>query len=216
MVFKRRDRRSWPRAVVETLWPRGGWGRAAQYVQYRLTRLPDRPERIARGIFAGVFMSFTPLYGLHFLASALLARAMNGNIVASLLATFFGNPLTFPIIAAISLKLGHWMLGTEQDPTAHVSVLRKFSNASAELWHNVRAVFTPETAHWQGLAVFYQEVFLPYLVGGLGPGVIAGVAAYALSLPVITAYQNKRRMKLQKRIDALRAATAKRPAGNTS
>ncbi|MFV0473483.1 MAG: DUF2062 domain-containing protein, partial [Pikeienuella sp.] len=74
MVFKRRDRRSWLRIVGESFWPRGGWGRAALYVQHRIRRLPDKPQRIARGISCGVFVSFTPLYGLHFIAAFFVAR----------------------------------------------------------------------------------------------------------------------------------------------
>lgn len=216
MVFKRRQRRSWLRIVAETFWPRGGWARAAQYVRHRLNRLPDRPERIARGIFAGVFMSFTPLYGLHFLASAMMAKMMNGNIVASLLSTFFGNPLTFPIIAALSLNLGHWMLGTELDAAVEASLMAKFSGAAGDLWHNTLAIFTPEQAHWDRLRVFYDEVFLPYLVGGLIPGVIVASIAYYLSLPVITAYQNRRRSRLQSRIATLRGKGDGPGAGNSA
>ncbi|HEY9022386.1 MAG TPA: DUF2062 domain-containing protein, partial [Paracoccaceae bacterium] len=54
MVFKRRDKRPLWKIVAEFFWPRGGWTRAAQYVRHRLHRLPDTPEKIARGIFAGV------------------------------------------------------------------------------------------------------------------------------------------------------------------
>src|SRR6056297_4272605 len=95
LVFKRRDRRSILATLFEALWPRGGWARAARYVQHRLNRLPDPPERIARGIFAGVLTTFTPFYGLHFVTAAILAWVMRGNILAALLSTFFGNPLTY-------------------------------------------------------------------------------------------------------------------------
>ncbi|MDA0961670.1 MAG: DUF2062 domain-containing protein, partial [Proteobacteria bacterium] len=94
MVFKRRERRSVWRAGVEFLYPRGGWTRAFHYVKHRVRRLPDSPERIARGIWAGVFTTFTPFYGLHFIVAAIISRVMQGNILASLMATFFGNPLT--------------------------------------------------------------------------------------------------------------------------
>ena len=100
-MFKRRETRSWLRAIAEFFYPRGGWRRAASYVGHRLRRLPDPPHRIARGIAAGVFVCFTPFFGLHFFMAAILAFLMQGNIVAALLATFFGNPLTFPFIAAI-------------------------------------------------------------------------------------------------------------------
>ena len=88
-MFKRRDRRPIWRAIGEFLWPRGGWSRAFQYVQHRLRRLPDSPERIGRGIWAGVFTTFTPFYGLHFIFAAMVAFVMRGNILASMMATFF-------------------------------------------------------------------------------------------------------------------------------
>ena len=214
MVFKRRERRSILRVVFETFWPRGGWGRAAQYVKHRLHRIPDSPHRIARGIASGVFISFTPLYGLHFLASALVAVLIRGNVVAALLATFFGNPLTFPIIAALSLQLGNWMLGKENGTDADGRLGQKFGDAFGDLWHNTRAIFTPEVAHWDGLRAFYWDVFLPYFVGGLIPGLIVAWVVYRLSLPVVTAYQHRRRGRLQAKFAELRKAGA--PLGEGS
>ncbi|MEL6961065.1 MAG: DUF2062 domain-containing protein, partial [Pseudomonadota bacterium] len=60
MVFKRRDPKPFLRGALELLWPRGGWARAFHYVRHRLRRIPDSPERIARGIWAGVFTTFSP------------------------------------------------------------------------------------------------------------------------------------------------------------
>ena len=94
MVFKRRDRRPVWEIVARALYPRGGWRRAAEYIALRLRRLPDSPEKIARGIGAGVFTTFTPFYGLHFILAGILAKILRGNIVAAILGTFFGNPLT--------------------------------------------------------------------------------------------------------------------------
>jgi uncharacterized protein (DUF2062 family) len=51
-----------------------------------MKRLPDSPERIARGVWAGVFVTFTPLFGMHFIVAALLAKLMKGNILAALMA----------------------------------------------------------------------------------------------------------------------------------
>ena len=45
-------------------YPDGGWQRAGSYVWHRLRRLPDRPERIAKGIAAGVMVSFLPIFGV--------------------------------------------------------------------------------------------------------------------------------------------------------
>ena len=196
-MFKRRTPKSYTRSFAEFFYPPGGWGRASRYVVYRLRRLPDPPYRIARGIFAGVAVTFTPFYGFHFIMSALLALAVRGNVLAALLATFFGNPLTLVPIGVISLKTGHFLLGTEFDPTVDRSLVGKFTDAWKELFSNLWASFTGGPTDWQGLQVFYSEVFLPFTVGGIIPGLIAGMIAYYLSVPIITAYQKRRFARLR-------------------
>lgn len=212
MVFKRRNPRSWPQAIGHIFYPKGGWGRAVSYVVYRLRRLPDPPHKIARGVAAGVFVCFTPFYGLHFLLAAMLAYVMQGNILASLLATFFGNPVTFPIIAAISLELGAWMLGTPGGLPLQ-QVFSQFGSASAELWANVMAMFNDDVAQWDRLRVFFYRVFWPYIVGGIIPGIFAGVTAYMLTLPAVAAYQRRRIKKLKAQFEKRRLAVEKADAG---
>lgn len=193
--------------IGAAVYPRGGWRRASSYVVHRLRRLPDPPHRISRGIAAGVFVSFSPLFGLHFIYSALVAFLLRGNILAALLSTFVGNPITFPFFAAISLGLGNRMLG-RPNSMPFPEVLDGFSRASAELWFNFRALFTEETAHWGSLIHFFHTVFWPYFIGGVAPGVIAGLLAYALSRPVIEAYQKRRVAKLKAKFEKKRSAAA--------
>lgn len=199
MVFKRRDRRSVWTATSGLFWPKGGWTRAARYVKYRVTRLPDPPHRIARGIFAGVFVTFSPFFGLHFLFAVLLSKIMRGNIIASLLATFVGNPLTFLAIAASSLQTGHYLLGRGgwTPGASDRTLFEKFGGAAADLKHNFLAMFSSEQANWSQLVVFYHDYFQPYMVGGLVVGLIGGVAAYYFSLPILMVYQKRRQAKLK-------------------
>ncbi len=196
-MFKRRTPRTYLEYVSESFYPKGGWRRASQYIVHRVRRLPDPAHKISRGIAAGVFTCFTPFFGLHFILSAGLAWLLRGNIVAALLATFVGNPLTFPIIAAISMEMGSFLLGVRSLPLP--LVLGSFSDAANDLWHNFVSIFTAETAHWAGLWRFWERVFLPYLVGGLLPGFMAGIAAYFLSNPLIAAYQKARVARLKKK-----------------
>lgn len=206
MVFKRRDRRPIWKIVLEFFWPRGGWKRAALYVKHRLRRLPDPPHRIARGIFAGVLTTFTPFYGLHFVIAATIAWIMRGNIIAALLATFFGNPLTYVPIGVISLNTGYWLLGMSRraDPELHGSLGRMFVDAGADLKRNLIAAFTDTDMDWSRLSVFYDEVFFPYLIGGIIPGIVAGVICYYISVPLIRAYQNRRKGAMKAKLAALR------------
>ncbi len=203
-MFKRRNPKSYARSFAEAFYPRGGWTRAGRYVLYRLRRLPDPAHKISRGIAAGVFASFTPFYGLHFVTAGLIAWAIRGNILASLLATFFGNPITFPIIATISVELGTWMLGLP--PVPPKDILLGFSLASVELWGNFAAVFTPAQASWAETGAFFTRIFLPYLAGGILPGLAAGLAAYLMANPVIASYQRGRIKKMKERFEARRRA----------
>lgn len=204
MVFRRRDRRSVLRAITDSLYPRGGWTRAAVYVKHRVRRLPDTPERIARGIWAGVFTTFTPFYGIHFFIAAFLAKAMRGNIFAALMATFFGNPLTYVPIGVVSLQTGHKLLGTDFEEGEHRSFGGKFVDAWRDLRDNIVALFTDREADWHGLQVFWEEIFFPYMVGGLIPGVLAASIAYFVSLPLIRAYKKRRKGAIKAKFDAIR------------
>lgn len=207
-MFKRRDPKPFLRAVLEFLWPRGGWNRAFQYVKHRVRRLPDRPEKIARGIWAGVFTTFTPFYGMHFLVAAIIATAMRGNIVAALMATFFGNPLTYVPIGLASLQTGHWLLGAEMKEETERSFGGKFVDAGSDLWQNFKHVLMDEPRDWTRLSIFYDEVFFPYLVGGIIPGIIAATIGYYISVPVIRAYQKRRKGAIKAKFEALKAKAA--------
>ena len=203
-MFKRRDQRPWARILTEWVYPRGGWTRAFQYVQHRLSRLPGTPESIARGIFVGAFTSFTPFFGIHFVVAAVLAKMVRGNILAALIGTFVGNPLTYVPIALVSLEFGHFMLGTAMRGRVEDGLFHKFGGALGDLWHNIQAVFTHERAHWDELHIFYDDVFFPWMVGGIIPGVICGIICYYLSVPVIRAYQKRRVARMQKKIRKMR------------
>lgn len=186
--------------LAEFFYPRGGWYRAARYVIHRLRRLPDPAHRISRGIAAGIFASFTPFFGLHFLTATILSLLIRGNILASLLATFVGNPITFPIIAELSVNLGNVMLGQASD--VHLpEIAASFGGATTDMWSNFKSIFNEDTADWSRLSRFYDQVFYPYMVGCIIPGLIAGIVGYVMANPVIHAYQRRRIKKLKFRYE---------------
>ncbi len=208
-MFKRRIKRSYARLIADGIYPRGGWTRAVSYVLHRLRRLPDPPHKIARGVAAGVFVCFTPFFGFHFFLAAILSFVIQGNILAAIMATFFGNPITFPIIATLAVDLGAWMLGLPGGMQLP-GIVGAFSNASIEMWYNFTAMFTGEVTHWNRLDQFFETVFIPYLVGGIIPGVFTGLAFYVITRPVIEAYQKGRIKRLKKRYEKRRQADVAR------
>lgn len=197
------------------VYPQGGFRRATAYVLHRMRRLPDSPHRIARGVFAGSMVGFLPLPGMQFIAAWLASRLVNGNLLGALLATFNTNPITTPFFAVLAMSLGHWMLGIEK-PLSPEYIGMAFGNAGADLWFNVKALFGPEHTRWDGLVQFWHEIYLPYFLGALGPGLVLSVIFYYLTIPLVTAYQKARAAKSRERSErrrklreALAAAAAK-------
>ena len=204
LVFRRRDRRGLGRAVWEVIYPKGGWNRTYIYVKHRLQRLPGTPEQIARGIAVGVFTAFSPFYGLHFIVAGLLAVLLRANVLASLLGTFFGNPLTYIPIGAAALGTGYSLLGQRLDSEFHVGFGQMFLRALSELWYNFKATFTVAHWDWTYLLEFWNTLFFPWLVGGLPPGIISGLVVYFISVPAIRAYKNRRKGLLAAKLAELR------------
>jgi len=206
-VFKRKPR-SYSQMASDIIYPRGGWSRAAQYVVHRIRRLPDQPGRIGRGIAAGVFISFTPFFGAHLIGGIALAWMLRGNLLASVLGTLIGNPVTIPIIAVMSVSLGRWMLGIHGGMSPGV-IMAAFSAASGQLWHNFMSIFDGRVAEWDRLEAFFNGIFLPYLVGGLIPGIAAALISYYMTVPLVRAYHNRRAQKASRQVIPRRDAAAR-------
>ncbi len=195
MVFKRRQRPPLADRIRLFFFPRKGWRRAIDYVRHRIRRIPDTPHRIALGFACGVFASFSPLFGFHILYALGLAIVLRGNLVAALIGTLVGNPMTFPAIAWLSMALGRRILGGGATGRDFGRILEAFEQACVGLWQGLLSLVGLAEADWGKLAAFFAEVVLPYFVGGLLPGLIAAIAGYHLTRPLVAAYQTARRLR---------------------
>lgn len=202
-MFKRRKPKTYGQMAGDMFYPRGGWRRASTYVFHRLRRLPDQPHRIGRGVACGVFISFTPLFGLHFLIAAGCAWLIGGNILAALLGTFFGNPLTIPLIAYVCISVGRLIVGPEGALSTKL-IFSEFSDAGAELWRNLQSIFTSDQANWENLHKFVVDFYWPYFVGGMIVGVVVSTICHYLTVPVIKAYHRRRTKVMAARIARVR------------
>ncbi len=207
MIFKRREKPSIWNRLREFVYPRKGFWRGVDYIHKRVRRLPDSPHRIALGFACGAFVSFTPFFGFHFVLASLLAWLLRANIIAALFGTGVGNPFTFPFISAVSLWLGRWMLGRHWQGSDFEAVAHGFGEAFNGLWMTIKSWFGgPPPAH--GMQMFLDDVFLPYLIGGILPGLVTAAACYWLIGPLVAAYQERRRRRLAERVRQRLAAQA--------
>ncbi len=177
MLFKRRETESFLERMRVHLWPRRSWSRSSRYVVYRLKRLSDTPHAVALGFAAGVFAAITPFIGTHLVMAMLLAWVIGGSVVAAVLGTFLGNPLTYPAIWYVTYQVGNFMLG---GPTAeHPIDLSEgiFQSSLEHLW----------------------PILKPMTVGSLPLGLAVAALSYVLVKPMVAAYKRRRRHELELR-----------------
>lgn len=173
MLFKRRKEAGLGERFRVWLWPRVSWRRSWTYYIKRALRLSATPHAIAAGIAAGVFASFTPFVGFHFLLSFIIAYIIRGNLVAGAIGTALGNPLTFPFIWAGTFQVGELILrGDRAVPQRLAEHLMEKS--FDQLWPLIK----------------------PMMIGSIPLGLTAGAIAYFLVYKTVVAYQAARRERL--------------------
>lgn len=182
MLFKRRDRASIAENVRIFLWPRRSWVRSVNYIMLRVNRLNGSAHTIALGFAVGIFVSFTPFMGLHFLVAAAIAYMVGGNMLASALGTFFGNPLTFPFIWASAYQFGHWILGNEFDEFRVSELLSVFSSGFFHAMNNA-----------------FEQYIKPMTLGGAPLGFIVAFFCYFIIRHLVEKYQKSRARRLAER-----------------
>ena len=134
MLFRRREAESWFEQVRVHLWPRRSFSRSGRYVVYRLRRLSATPHAVALGFAVGVFSALTPFLGTHMVMAALIAWIVGGSIVAAVLGTFIGNPLTYPLLWYSTYEVGNLMLGSAA-AKHHIDLSNGiFQSSLAKLW----------------------------------------------------------------------------------
>lgn len=173
MLFRRRAAPSWSERVRTAVWPRRSWRRSARYVSKRIMRIKATPHGIAAGVAGGVFASFTPFIGLHLLLGCAVAVVLRGNLLAAVLGTAVGNPLTFPLIWSVTYAVGRGVLGV----LAPGSVVH--TTAGGDVLSQSFDAIGP--------------LILPMVIGGIPIGLVAGGVSYAGVWYLVRGYQTRRR-----------------------
>src|SRR3990167_4143878 len=76
---------------------------------------------------------------------------------------------------------------------------RSFAHAGQDLWRNVAAIFTGERMQWGGLVQFWHDIYVPYFIGALLPGIVLSLIGYYITIPIVQAYQKARHAKADDR-----------------
>ena len=123
-----------------------------------------------------------------------------GKCFGCLACHIFGNPLTYIPIGIISLRTGEFLLASEGLGHDGENLVSLFLGAFLDLKSNLYSIIIGGPVEWNDLIIFYQDVFFPYLIGGIFPGIIAASICWMISLPLIRAYQNRRKGRLREKL----------------
>lgn len=130
--------------------------------------LGETPQRTAAAFAIGVFIAFTPTYGLHCASAVFVAWAFRMNFPALLVGTLINNPWTVAPILGATMWTGVFLLGMPEAPDAS----------------------------WEHLSIFtlYESIrpfMLPFTLGALTLSVLGALLAYPLGLLVIARYRKR-------------------------
>ena len=187
MLFsRRRPAGLWERLRV-ALWPRRSFCRSIRYTLLRLRRLRSSPHRIAVGAAAGVFAIWTPFLGLQLMMAGLTSWVLRGSILASLLSSFAGNPLTYPIIWFSTFNL-RGLLG--QQTSLRIVDLQ----SKAGVLRHAIVAGSPEQVGSALEALW--PLFKPMVIGALPLGGFTALATYMGVRKMIASSNARKRQKL--------------------
>lgn len=204
MLFARKKPIGWKEKLRIAIWPRRSWSRSTKYVAKRVLRITASPHAIAAGIAAGVFASFTPYLGFHFLLAFAIAYLIAGNIIAAAAGTFVGNPLTFPFIWAATLSTGNFILTGKFHAGTKIHQLKELARTDFRHmgWADV----------WQFIVNVWEPILMPMTVGAIPLGIIVALIFYGVTRWGAMAFQVSRRQKINDKATQEKQSAAARSA----
>ena len=147
------------------------WRRRLRYIYVRFIRMQGSPQAIARGLAAGVFAGWFPLFGLQTIIGVAIAALIRGNKIMAAAGTWVSNPFTYVPIYFFNFRIGQWLLqnvGMSFDMPAFNDLQRLITSSRLPKMSELIALGTGFT--------------IPLFLGSFVAGLISAFLAYALGI----------------------------------
>ena len=132
----------------------------------QVLHLQESPQRTALAFAIGVFIGFSPAYGLHTVIVFICAWAWRLNVLALMAGAFLNNPWTLVPILGATYWVGALVLGRSDSPTFD--------------WNDV------------SFSAIYEQVMpyaIPFVLGGFILSVLGAALAYPLAYYFVAKYR---------------------------
>jgi hypothetical protein len=143
---------------------------------HKLLSLRDTPHAIAGGVAIGMFIGFTPLFGLKTLLCLGLAYLLRCNPIAAVIAVSLHDVVTpfWPVLLKVEYEIGTWVLG---------------------FFNHVPPKLELHKFHYQDMLKWttFLDVGFPLLVGSLFLSAPAALVSYLGMLRFVQYRERKKR-----------------------
>jgi uncharacterized protein (DUF2062 family) len=137
---------------------------------HKILHVEDTPHRIALGAAAGIFIAWTPTFGLQTILAIALAALVGGNKAVTIPMVWLTNPLTNIPIYGFSYLAGHFLMtgDFQTDPAIKsemISLMRDTMNLDfyhTEFWGSLMNVM-----YHVGLELWIGSILLGLLLAGI-------------------------------------------------
>jgi hypothetical protein len=132
----------------------------------QVLHLCESPQRTALAFAIGVFIGFSPAYGLHTVMVFFCAWALRLNLLALMVGAFLNNPWTVVPILGTTYWVGALLLGRSDSPSFD--------------WNDV------------SFGAIYEQVMpyaIPFFLGGCVLSLLGAAVAYPLAYYFVARYR---------------------------
>ena len=132
----------------------------------QVLHLQESPQRTALAFAIGVFIGFSPAYGLHTVMVLLCTWALGLNLLALMAGAFLNNPWTLVPILGATYWVGALLLGRSDSPSFD--------------WHDL------------SFGAIYEQVMpyaMPFVLGGFVLSLLGAALAYPLAYYFVAKYR---------------------------
>lgn len=155
----------------------------------KILRQDDPPERIARGVSAGLFAGAVPLPGVQIPLSLFLSWIVRGNVAVSILSQAISNPFTAVPMAIAEYRLGVWLWpGDTIDSDFALAALK--SAGEAWIWSEPLASLGRFLSTVGDLGL---EGIGPFALGIVACGILMSAVGYPLTVILVWSWRARRR-----------------------
>ena len=160
-MFKRKNPLNIYSKIRIYFWPEKGFLRNFLYFWKRLIRIPDTSYSISMGFSIGIFIAFTPFFGLHFIISGIISWLLKVNIFSSIAGNFFASFISYPLMA-----FGMFFISNENNADGWFNYFVYFAKTTLPIFSGILIIGLVLSFICYFLVNYVIEVFKNKLIKG--------------------------------------------------